>query len=898
MLKHGVKSRKAVGSIIAILFIIGAIIIAFTIIEYNIISQGRLREIQEKQAEAERESLILTKAVSSIWDYDKALSELTINITNNYIEPVLVTGIVIYYTDKSYEILNGSLADVLGQRLVEAKIIEANGATTPICCLPRWLYTGATLTIKFRTGDKEPASITYATASTYAIASCSSKKYIPIIIGNITVKRNYSTTLLNVTSGSGTVAVLGYHGIANCPIDAEVTTGTLISGDAQSLCKNDDNYYTVEGASTQENWLQGWLYRRPIIITENAGVTLENYAVKITLDSTNFDFSKANPDGSDIRFTLDDGATLIPYWIQLWDNVGQQAIIWVKIPSIPAGGIVTVYMYYGNPAAASQSNIHETFVFGEDLEYDYDGDGDVDNDDLRLAGWSIVSERRGLWHVARPNTCKSPTHSWYYGRDPPDCDYDVGTTRGYILTPSIDLTSVTTGAKLIFYSRWQHEYFPWGDYDSMDVYISIDGGATWTRLWHRDCNEGPSFANWHYEEIDISAYTGYTVLIKFRFDSVDPLYNNYEGWHVDNVIIRYYVSPEPTATVGAEQTSEYKAEVKITHNISGISKALILLRIKASVSGKLKIYLYNVSSSTWDSWLSKDYTAPYEERYSVGPINLTDYKDVNGNVLVKIWFYTAESKPTIYINQEVLEYVIQYPAIYIGVGGSTIFYKYNITDETQSFLANVPYTFNTTSAITYDPRKEVVWAIFKNGELYLYNIHTDEWFLYDKLDITISNGVLMFCSESSLYIVAGGSSFYKYNIEAKTLTTLTSIPGYVKEYSVGALVDDTIYLVLGGGNSTFLAYNTTLDSWVFLEDTPTGYAVGLAYDQDRNVLWLLGKGGGLHYFDLREKTWHPYSTQIPYMPLSPGNRLVYYQGKLYHVRGDNTRELWIIYVGS
>ena len=40
MLKHGAKLRKAVGSIIAILFIIGAIIIAFTIIEYNIISQG------------------------------------------------------------------------------------------------------------------------------------------------------------------------------------------------------------------------------------------------------------------------------------------------------------------------------------------------------------------------------------------------------------------------------------------------------------------------------------------------------------------------------------------------------------------------------------------------------------------------------------------------------------------------------------------------------------------------------------------------------------------------------------------------------------------------------------------------------------------------------------------
>jgi len=900
MLKHGAKLRKAVGSIIAILFIIGAIIIAFTIIEYNILSQGRLREIQEKQAEVERESLALMKAVSSVWDYDETLSEVAINITNNYAEPIRITGVVIYYSDKSYEILNGSLADILGQRLLEAAVEKPDGTSIPICCFPLWLNPGDTLVLKFRSEGKEPVSITYATASTSTIIGSSSKKYIPpAIVGNVTVKQNYYTKLLNVTSGDGTIAVLGYCGITNCPVDVRVVTGTYISGDVTALCENDDEFYVVKGESVQENWLQGWTYRRPITITENAGVSLENYTVKITLDSANFDFSKAKPDGSDIRFALDDGVTLIPYWIQLWDSVGQQAIVWVKVPSIPAGGTVTIYMYYGNPAAESQSNIRETFVFGEDLEYDYDGDGDVDNDDLLLAGWRIVSELRGLWHVAQPNTCNSPTHSWYYGRDPPNCDYNVGTTRGHIVTPNIDLTGITIGAMLIFYTRWRHESWPSGSYDSMDVDVSVDGGVSWNNLWHRDCNEGPPFYDWHYEEIDISAYVNNVVLIRFRFDSKDPWYNDYEGWHVDNVIIRYYVSPEPTATVGAEQTSEYRVEIKTTHNISeDISKTLILLRFKASVSGKLRLYLYNVNTSAWDLELSADYIAPNEARYSAGPVDLADYRYVNGSVYVKIWFNTAESEPTVYVDQEVLEYVVQPPAIYIGVGGSRTFYRYNVTDGSHGFLENAPHIFNTTSAIAYDPDRGVVWAIFGNGELYLYNVHTNEWVYYDNLGITISSGVLLFYRENNLYIVAGGNNFYRYNVETKALSSLTSVPGVVGEFSVGELVGDSIYLVLGGGNSTFLLYNITLDSWTVLEESPTGYPVGLAYDEDRNILWLIGRGGGLHYFDLNRRTWYPYGIQVPYTPLSPGNRLIYYHDRLYHVRGDNTRELWIIYVGS
>ncbi len=111
-----------------------------------------------------------------------------------------------------------------------------------------------------------------------------------------------------------------------------------------------DAYVTLKPESTS-NWLVGWNYRRPIYVQENSGNTLTDYQVKIVLNSSNFDFSKAKSDGSDVRFTDSDGLTLLDYWIESWDSVNQNAVIWVKIPQINANENKTIYIYYGNSSA-------------------------------------------------------------------------------------------------------------------------------------------------------------------------------------------------------------------------------------------------------------------------------------------------------------------------------------------------------------------------------------------------------------------------------------------------------------------------------------------------------------------------------------------------------------------
>ena len=120
-------------------------------------------------------------------------------------------------------------------------------------------------------------------------------------------------------------------------------------------------------------WLSGWQYRREITITEQSGVSLTDYQVKIVLNSTNFDsWDKVNSDGSDIRFTDSDGTTLLDYWIEEWDYTGQTATIWVKVPYIPASNTATIYMYYGNPSATSESNVDEVWGGSVFAFYDFE----------------------------------------------------------------------------------------------------------------------------------------------------------------------------------------------------------------------------------------------------------------------------------------------------------------------------------------------------------------------------------------------------------------------------------------------------------------------------------------------------------------------------------------------
>ena len=187
-------------------------------------------------------------------------------------------------------------------------------------------------------------------------------------------------------------------------------------------------------------WLAGWAYRRAITITEQSGSDLTDYQVRIELNSSNFDFSKANADGSDIRFTKDDGETLLPHWIEKWDSSNQQAVVWVKVPSIPANSDVTIYMYYGNSRAVSESDGEAVFEFFDDFDT-----FNANWQDTGQLSWDLIEVANGELHLVTGTV---------YGRRA--LTYNGYTFTDGIIEARIRIINYVAGIAYRFISDLQH----------------------------------------------------------------------------------------------------------------------------------------------------------------------------------------------------------------------------------------------------------------------------------------------------------------------------------------------------------------------------------------------------------------------------------------------------------
>jgi len=110
-----------------------------------------------------------------------------------------------------------------------------------------------------------------------------------------------------------------------------------------------------------------WTHSDLITIEEHSGSDLADYQIQVELNASNFDFSKAQPDGADIRFAeLDD--TLLNYWTESWNPTAESAKIWVKVPSIPASGTTMIRMWYGDAGAVDASDGDAVFILFDDFE--------------------------------------------------------------------------------------------------------------------------------------------------------------------------------------------------------------------------------------------------------------------------------------------------------------------------------------------------------------------------------------------------------------------------------------------------------------------------------------------------------------------------------------------------
>ena len=181
------------------------------------------------------------------------------------------------------------------------------------------------------------------------------------------------------------------------------------------------------------------------------------------------------------------------------------------------------------------------------------------DDASSLVGWTAAGAPAASGWGRSTSVFVSPPSSF---ADSPVGDYAAGTDRTLTRAAAIDLTA-TPGARLRFRVRWDTE----PSYDGATVEAQV-GSGPWTALAGRHTRPsggaGPIPAGtpvydgtqtaWQHEEIDLGAYAGQSVRLRFRLRSDSSV--EQDGLYVDDLAVLRLVNggtvaSEPTAAPGA-----------------------------------------------------------------------------------------------------------------------------------------------------------------------------------------------------------------------------------------------------------------------------------------------------------------------------------------------------------
>ena len=316
-----------------------------------------------------------------------------------------------------------------------------------------------------------------------------------------------------------------------------------------------------------------WPYKKPVTII-NTGTALTDYQTGITVSYVS---GEMNSDFSDLRFKDGSGNTL-SYWIESY-TASSTAKVWVKVPSIAAGGTTTLYMYYGNTQASSASNGPNTFIFFDDFSGD-------------LSKWTKEKDGANISIVSGYLECGGGTTSAPYGHTvlgsiASYSSFTSGIIEGKVYLSTDGIAEIgyrgnyaaNTGYKSRMDNRagqgignliWPYVVGNW-------TFISTGGGPSGTAI--------PS-ATWYNFSIAVNGSSlsisgaGQTLAgtnTTYAGPGEISLQNHYGAYsRFDDIRVRKYAATVPTTTLGGEET------VSIAYQILRASDNAVLCTITAA----------------------------------------------------------------------------------------------------------------------------------------------------------------------------------------------------------------------------------------------------------------------------------------------------------------------------
>jgi len=335
---------------------------------------------------------------------------------------------------------------------------------------------------------------------------------------------------------------------------------------------------TAEIANAQ-TWNPSWKYRKVVNIN-NDGAALTDYQILATADTASLiSVGNMRADCGDIRFVDSDNTTELNYWIESGCN-STSTKIWVKTPSIPAGN-KTIYMYYGNPSAPSTSSGSNTFLFFDDFT----------GTTINTTKWSktdpsgyitqnnqlIISNGPLNWGNVEMHSVQNFNRSSIIAQAKYNSTCKVGAT--YQDTTMLLWKDSTTGTSYtnFIYALY---FYRTGGTNGLDMYEdgayrgTISGGwLTNTQYWVRQILKTGGGAM---TELSTDGGVTWTTKYNSSYSVETPLkigFTHYQGGavYIDDVLVRKYSSPEPTATV----FTEYSIKLYANSLPSDVNRTLV-----------------------------------------------------------------------------------------------------------------------------------------------------------------------------------------------------------------------------------------------------------------------------------------------------------------------------------
>lgn len=251
--------------------------------------------------------------------------------------------------------------------------------------------------------------------------------------------------------------------------------------------------------------------------------------------------------------------------------------------------------------------------------------------------------------------------------------------------------------------------------------------------------------------------------------------------------------------------------------------------------------------------------------------------------------------------------------IYAIQGGTRNgFAVYNTDSGKWNSLPNLPMIANYGAQIEYDLDNNAIYYLpgFAKTFFYKFDLSTQQWSELAEVPFSVGAGAALKKVNGDLYLAVGGSSsnFYKYNIAKNVWSVPTmglfgglfrGVNGRTFYYGADIVKGDgnNYYMTRGNYDNLFARYNSESGEITKMADAPAGFYQGgdLVYDNVNNKIYAVANQyfRKLFVYDVATDVWSEEVSDPPPLDPADGGSMTFDGVRyIYWARGGNTNSFY------